>query len=282
MSPAAMRGGRCRPARFPLSREWKFFNFAPMSFLFPPSIPPFFHSRSPFPFPPPFPFPRKRESLPANAGNSAKRKCDVACGDACRTMPPREDSRFRGNGSSFNFAPMSFLFPPSIPPFFHSRSLFPFPPPFPFPRKRESLPANAGNSAKRKCDVACGDACRDDAAPRDSRFRGNGSFLISRLCLFYSRLPFPPSSIPAPPFHSRPLSIPAKAGISSRESGKFREAEVRCRLRRCVADDAAPRDSRFRGNGRGGREWKRGREWEKRGGNGSMGREYGRMRREWK
>ena len=23
MSPAAMRGGRCRPARFPLSREWK-------------------------------------------------------------------------------------------------------------------------------------------------------------------------------------------------------------------------------------------------------------------
>ena len=45
MSPAAMRGGRCRPARFPLSREWKFFNFAPMSFLFPPSIPPSFHSR---------------------------------------------------------------------------------------------------------------------------------------------------------------------------------------------------------------------------------------------
>ena len=48
-----------------------------------------------------------------------------------------------------------------------------------------------------------------------------------------------------------PLSIPAKAGISSRASGKFREAEVQCRLRRCVADDAAPRDSRFRGNGRG-------------------------------
>ena len=52
-----------------------------------------------------------------------------------------------------------------------------------------------------------------------------------------------------------PPSIPAKAGISSRECGKFREAEVQCRLRRCVADDAAPRDSRFRGNGIGGREW---------------------------
>ena len=73
---------------------------------------------------------------------------------------------------------------------------------------------------------------------------------------------FPPPSLSIPHF-----SIPAKAGISSRVSGKFREAEVQCRLRRCVAADAAPRDSRFRGNGRGGREWKRGvnqiggREW---------------------
>ena len=62
---------------------------------------------------------------------------------------------------------------------------------------------------------------------------------------------FPPPLSFYPPHFSipAPLSIPAKAGISSRECGKFREAEVQCRLRRCVADDAAPRDSRFRGNG---------------------------------
>ena len=48
------------------------------------------------PFPPHIPFPRKRESLPASAGNSAKRKCNVACGDAWRTMPPREIPAFAG------------------------------------------------------------------------------------------------------------------------------------------------------------------------------------------
>ena len=35
-------------------------------------------------------------SIPAPAGNSAKRKCNVACGDAWRTMPPREIPAFAG------------------------------------------------------------------------------------------------------------------------------------------------------------------------------------------
>ena len=45
--------------------------------------------------PPPFPFP-PHLSIPAKAGNSAKRKCNVACGDAWRTMPPREIPAFAG------------------------------------------------------------------------------------------------------------------------------------------------------------------------------------------
>ena len=70
----------------------------------------------------------------------------------------------------------------------------------------------------------------------------------------HSRPPLPACNLT---LRRPPPSIPAKAGISSRECGKFREAEVQCRLRRCVADDAAPRDSRIRGNGIRGREWKR-------------------------
>ena len=101
--------------------------------------------------------------------------------------------------------------------------IFPFPLPY-------SIPAKAGISSRecgkfREAEVQCRlrRCVADDAAPRDSRFRGNGSFLISRLCLFYSRFPFPPSSIPAPPFHSRPLpfprkreSLPANAGNSAK------------------------------------------------------------------
>ena len=156
-----------------------------------------------------------------------------------------------------SFHPRPFPFPPLLP----SPSSFPFPPSFPFPRKRESLPASAGNSAKRKCNVACGDAWRT-MPPREipafagmEEGAGMGSMLIFvvRALFLFSPLTIPPFPSPPPP-----LSIPAKAGISSRVSGKFREAEVQCRLRRCVADDAAPRDSRFRGNGR-------------RGGNGDMG-----------
>ena len=48
------------------------------------------------PFPLPFPFPRKRESFPASAGNSAKRKPMSPVGDAWRTMPPREIPAFAG------------------------------------------------------------------------------------------------------------------------------------------------------------------------------------------
>ena len=81
------------------------------------------------------------------------------------------------------------------------------------------------------------------------------------LCEKWKKYPHSPPS-KSPFFHSRPFhspsllsfpppsSIPAQAGISSRASGKFprqRKRNVACR--RCVADDAAPRDSRFRGNG---------------------------------
>ena len=51
--------------RFRLSPEWKILFFAARFSSFP--FPPLFHSRTPFPFP------RRRESLPASAGNSAKR-----------------------------------------------------------------------------------------------------------------------------------------------------------------------------------------------------------------
>ena len=55
---------------------------------------------------------------------------------ACRRMRlRRRDSGFRRNGSSFNFAVYLFSIPASST--------------LPFPRKRESLPASAGNSAKR-------------------------------------------------------------------------------------------------------------------------------------
>ena len=64
-------------------------------FLFSPlTIPPSFHPRS-FPSSPPFSIPALL-SIPASAGNSAKRKCNVACGDAWRTMPPREIPAFAG------------------------------------------------------------------------------------------------------------------------------------------------------------------------------------------
>ena len=77
ISPTAMRGGRCRPARFPLSREWK--KGAGMEEYGgnPPPNPPQTPHSPPFPFPPPFhscppiPFLRRQESL------SAKRNLDI-------------------------------------------------------------------------------------------------------------------------------------------------------------------------------------------------------------
>ena len=86
-----------------------------------------------FPFPLHIPFPRKRESLPAPAGNFREAETPTSPIGECGYR--RRDSRLR---------------PPTFPFSLH----------IPFPRKRESLPALAGNSAKRKCNVACGDAWR--------------------------------------------------------------------------------------------------------------------------
>ena len=175
-----------------------------------------------FPFPPPFPFPPllsfpPPSSIPAKAGISS-RECGKfpRSGNQCRLRrcvaddaAPR-DSRFRGNGSSFNFAAL--LSP--IPALFPFPPLLSFPPPFPFPRKRESLPANAGNFRKAETNVACGDAWRTMPPREIPAFAGMEILLISPPLL---------SPVPTPLSHSREsgnLPIPAPtAQINAR--GEF-------------------------------------------------------------
>ena len=70
--------------------------------------------------------------------------------------------------------------------------------------------------------------------------------------------PFPPLpySTPSPPFHSR-----ESGNLFPRQREIPRQRKRNVAWRRCVADDAAPRDSRFRGNGNGGGNGRGGREW---------------------